>query len=255
MSEHYNRMVSWEEIRDQIKDATPDGLAPIDQLHSGGLAATRLLAKFARIAKGEKVLDVGCGAGGPSRVLASEVGAVVTAIDLAPGLIELAKRLGEVSHIPVIFEQGDALQLPFEDASFDVVWTQHAACNIADKSRLYAEIRRVLRPGGRLAMHDVLRGPVGGPFHMPMPCGDTEEEAFFPDPTRLKRLLVASGFRELVWRDRTQATIAFFDRLPDPGQFSIRLVLGRRFPEMVSNLHRNLQEGRLATAMGVFEAV
>ena len=123
MSEHYNRMVSWEEIRDQIKDATPDGLAPIDQLHSGGLAATRLLAKFARIAKGEKVLDVGCGAGGPSRVLAGEVGAVVTAIDLAPGLIELAKRLGEVSHIPVIFEQGDALQLPFEDASFDVVWT------------------------------------------------------------------------------------------------------------------------------------
>ena len=82
-------------------------------------------------------------------MLAGELGTVVTAIDLAPGLIELAKRLGEVSNIPVTFEQGDALELPFEDASFEVgAWTQHAACNIADKLKLYAEHSADAEAGG-----------------------------------------------------------------------------------------------------------
>jgi len=77
MSEHYDRVDSWEKIRDRIENATPDGLAPLDQLHTGGLFASRLLAKLARIRKGEKVLDVGCGPGGASRVLAREAGAIL----------------------------------------------------------------------------------------------------------------------------------------------------------------------------------
>ena len=98
---------------------------------------------------GEKVLDIGCGPGGASRVLAGEMGATVTGVDLAPGLIELAKRLSDLSSIRVDFRVADALELPFPDTSFDVVWTQHAAPNIKDKPRLYAEMRRVLRSGGR----------------------------------------------------------------------------------------------------------
>ena len=109
MRGHYDRTASWTEIRDRIEDATPEGLAPLDQLHSGGWYATRLFAKFARITKGEKVLDVGCGAGGPSRVLAAEVGAVVTGVDLT-ALIELAQRLGELNGIQVTFQQADALR-------------------------------------------------------------------------------------------------------------------------------------------------
>lgn len=255
MSEHYDRVDSWEEIRGRIHDATPDGLASLDQLHTGGLFASRLLAKLARIRKGEKVLDVGCGPGGASRVLAGEAGAVVTGIDLAPGLIELAKRLSDLSGIPVDFKVADALKLPFADTSFDVVWTQHAAMNIEDKPRLYAEMRRVLRRGGRMAMHDLVQGPNPGRLHMPVPDADSEDETFLAETESLKRLLSANGFREVLWRDRTEATIAFFETLPEPGPLSLQLVLGESFSAMVSNLKRNFHEGRVSVAMGVFEAV
>ena len=146
---------------------------------------------------------------------------MVTGIDLAPGLIELAKRLSDLSGIPVDFAVADALKLPFADTRFDVV---NAAPNIKDKPRLYVQMRRVLRPGGRMAMHDLVQGPNPGPLHMPVPEADA-----------LKRLLAASGFREILWRDRTQATIAFFETLPELGLLSLQLVLGERFPAMVSN--------------------
>jgi SAM-dependent methyltransferase len=248
------RIASWDDIQASITDPTPEGLAPIDQLHSGGLAFTRHLAKLAEVGNGEKVLDVGCGAGGPARVLAAERGAIVTGIDIAAGLIGLAKKLGEISGIPASFQQADALQLPFEDASFDLVWTQHAAGTIADKTRFYSEMRRVLRPGGRFAMHDLAQGPNSGRLHMPIPCADTEDVTFLLQAESLKGLLFDLGFREILWRDLTDATIAWFRTLPPPGNFSIRLIKGDGFPEMVENLKLNLQEGQIRVAMGIFQA-
>lgn len=250
MHRRNKRIAPWAEIRERITDASPEGLAPIDQLHSEGLAATRLLAKLARITKGEKVLDVGCSVGGPARLLAGEFGAVVTGVDFAGGLIEVAQRLVEVTGIPVTFQCADALQLPFDDASFDVVWTQHAASAIADKPRLYSEIRRVLRTGGRLAMHDLMQGSTEGTLYMPVPCADSEDETFLAETGKLKSLLSAIGFRELVWHDRTAATKTY-----SASPFSIHLIKGEGFPEMLDNLRRNLQEGRITVAMGVFQAI
>src|SRR5260221_12498051 len=64
----------------------------------------------------------------------------------------------------VTYRQGDALDLPFADASFDVVWSQNAAMNIADRDRLYDEMRRVLAPAGRLALQEIPAGPGGEPY-------------------------------------------------------------------------------------------
>src|SRR5207253_92070 len=119
------------------------------------------------------VLDVGCGIGGPSRYLASVHGCHVTGLDLTEEYCRvstiLAERTGladRLSYIP-----GDARDLPFGDGAFDVVWTQHAAMNIPRKDRLYAEMARVLRPGGQLAVYDLLAGPAGPP-HFPLPWAD-----------------------------------------------------------------------------------
>lgn len=249
------RIASWDRIKALITDPSPQGLAMIDQLHTGGLLATRLLARLAQVKPGDKVLEVGCGAGGPARVLAGEKGAVVTGIDITPGLIDLARRLSEVADISVRFETADALDLPFEEATFDVVWTQHAAAAIADKTRFYAEMRRVLKPGGRLAMHDMMQGTTQGTLHMPIPTTDTEDVTFLMRPERLTELLSTIGLRKVIWRDQTAATIDWFKMLPPAGSFSIQLIKGDRFPEMVENLKRNLQEGLVEISMGIFEAI
>ena len=121
-------------------------LALLDQFHVRGLPATKELAVGLNLARGENVLDVGSGLGGPARYLAAVHGCHVTGIELTQPFVEVAdllsKRTG-LSH-RLRFVQGDALDLPFTPESFDHAWTQHVAMNISDKERLYSGICRVL---------------------------------------------------------------------------------------------------------------
>src|SRR5262249_56287153 len=78
----------------------------------------------------------------------------------------LAERTGLADRLD--YRVGDALAMPFPAQSFDVVWSQSVAMNIADRDRLNAEIRRVLKPGGRYAFSEVVSGPAG-PLHFPVP--------------------------------------------------------------------------------------
>ena len=251
MTEHYRRRAPLDDILAQVEDASIEGLAPLDQFHSGGIEATRDLAELAKISAGEAVLDVGSGVGGPARLLAAERMARVTGIDLTADYVELARALSAKTKIAAEFRQANALKLPFADAGFDVVWTQHAAMNIADRPRLYGEIRRVLKPGGRLALHDIFTGPKPGPLHLPVPWADTEAESFLVTPEALRRLLADLGFTELAWEDRTAITIAGFEATQARRRL-IHLLLGEGFPEMMANMRRNYAEGRIAAAMGVF---
>ena len=94
----------------------------------------------------------------------------MTGIDLTEDYCKLARILAQRVGLgeTLTFTQGDALALPFPDASFDIVWTQHTAMNIADKKTLYAEMYRVLKPEGRLALYDVAAGPESPPC-FPLP--------------------------------------------------------------------------------------
>ncbi len=258
MSDHYRRSADLAEILSRIDDVSTEGLAPLDQFHSGGLAATRDLARFGEIKSGERVLDVGCGVGGPARLLAREHGARVTGVDLSPDYIAIARALSQKSGVAVDFQTADALALPFAAGSFDVVWTQHATMNIAGKQQLYLELRRVLAPQGRLVFHDLLAGEAAGDLHLPVPWADRADESFLIAGPALRRLLGRCGFRERFWQDRTAATIAFYAKsAPPPAAappLGTHLLLGADFPIMAANLRRNLNEGRLGVAMGVLAA-
>jgi SAM-dependent methyltransferase len=241
-----------------INNLKPADLAPIDEFHIRGREATLELARVAGLDPSTHVLDVGCGLGGAARCIASEFGCRVTGIDLTDEYVRTAALLAErvgLSNL-VTYQQGDALVLPFTEATFDVVWTQHAAMNIPDKAALYREMYRVLMPGGALAIYDILAGSVT-PVLFPVPWARVSETSFLITPGELRQLLTTSGFTIVSWEDTTEAGRAWFTSLATKIQKSgfpplgTHILLGSDFQVMAQNQRRNLQEGRITLAQVV----
>eukprot|EP00906_Rhabdomonas_costata_P038407 RCo054185 len=231
---------------------TPEDLAPVDEFHIRGRVATLELAKAAGIDAHKHVLDVGSGVGGTARCLAREFGCRVTGIDLTDEYCRAAAMLSAKVGLAdlVDYRQGDATNLPFDDGLFDVVWTEHVAMNIPDKSRLYKEMHRVLKPGGTLAIYDVLAGP-SGEVLFPVPWARTPDTSFLVEPSELRRLLEDAGFTISGWSDTTAAACVWFtalaERIRKEGfpPLGFHLLVGSDFQAMAQNQGRNLQEGRI----------
>lgn len=231
---------------------TLQDLAPVDEFHIRGRAATLELARAAGLGASQHVLDVGSGVGGTSRCLAKEFGCRVTGIDLTDEYCRAAAMLtGKVGLSDrVDYRQGDATHLPFDDGVFDVVWSEHVAMNIPDKPRLYQEMHRVLKPGGTLAIYDVLAGPAG-PVLFPVPWARTPDTSFLVQPDELRRLLEDAGFSISDWTDTTEVArtwfLALVEKIRKEGlpPLGFHLLLGPEFQAMAQNQGRNLQEGRI----------
>lgn len=229
----------------------------IDNLHTRGFAATVDLAKTVGVTQDMYVLDIGSGLGGPARYLAETFGCRVEGVDAQPGLVSAANYLSSRWIGPaerVAFNVGDAVALPFADAVFDLVWMQHVAMNIADRDRLYREIRRVLRPGGRLAAYDVLRANGELIYPTPWAADGSLSTVLSADETRdaLERngLHVNSIWFDtlgaLAWVRTTAAVLPTGER--PPGALLFRAALGENFREIVGNLGRNYLEGHADVA-------
>lgn len=237
---------------------TPQQLAALDQFHVRGLAATAELAKLVGITADLSVLDVGSGVGGPARFLAATYGCRVMGVDLSEPFVEAARYLTERTGQSerVSFETASALDLPFGDGHFDVVLLQHVAMNIADRPGLYGEIRRVLKPGGRFAIFDVVSN--GGELHYPVPWARTPATSFLLTAAATREAIEPTGFRTLAWQDDTETAKAWITQLrasgpPPPPNLGV--VMGRDFAQLSTNLGRNLLEGRLGILTAVFEAL
>lgn len=250
-------------LRDAGKDPDAlhiDDLTPVDQFHLGGKPATLQLIERADFRSGMQVLDVGGGLGGPARTLAMQTGCTVTVLDLSEEFCRVGAMLTARTGLAdrVTFQHGSALDMPFADGSFDAVWTQHATMNIADKARLYEEIHRVARPGGRFAMHDAMAGPVQ-PIHFPVPWARDPSISFLRSSEAVRALLADAGFRGIIWTDEGAAILAALQKqgtiaaINGPLPLGIQLLLGPQFSTMLSNVGRNLQENRLTIIQAVFE--
>jgi sarcosine/dimethylglycine N-methyltransferase len=234
----------------------PQQLGALDQFHTRGLAATAELATLAGITAETSVLDVGSGVGGPARFLAATHGCRVTGVDLSEPFVDAARYLTERTGQSglVSFQNASALELPFDDGRFDVVLLQHVAMNISDRPRLYREIRRVLKSGGRFATFDVVLN--SGEPHYPLPWSRTPATSFLLTAEATREVIEPAGFRTLAWQDDTEAAKAWAAQLrasgPQPA-LNLGVVMGRGFAELAANLGRNLLEGRLGILTAVFE--
>ena len=157
---HYFKSSLLEDILKRLEEKGVDlnnvkrtDIAGVDEFHVRGAAVSKELANAINM-NGLNVLDVGCGLGGPCRMLAEEFNCTATGIDLSNEYIRTATGLSKLVKLDdkTTFIQGDATELPFDDNVFDVVWTQHVQMNIPDKIKFYSEIFRVLKPGGTLPL-------------------------------------------------------------------------------------------------------
>jgi ubiquinone/menaquinone biosynthesis C-methylase UbiE len=182
----------------------------------------------------------------------------VTGVDLSEPFVHAARYLTERAGLGdrVSFEAGSALDLPFDDGGFDAVFLQHVAMNIADRARLYGEIRRVLKMGGRFATYDVVSN--GGEPHYPVPWARTPATSFLLTADATRAAIEPAGFRTLAWRDDTDSVKAWIAQTlaagPAPGP-NLGTVMGPDFAQLAANLGRNLIEGRVGILTAVFEAV
>lgn len=240
---------------------TTDDLAPLDQFHVGGMAATLALAELGGVAPGARVLHVGGGLGGPARTLAETFGCHVTVLDLTPEYCEVGAWLTERAwqSDQVQFQLGDATAMPFPDAAFDAVWSQHSSMNIPDKAALYREIARVLRRAGRLALHEVMAGPAAPPT-FPVPWASEAAHSFLRPPSEVRATIQAAGFRELVWQDTSEESATWFrERLAaaratvSRPPLGLHVLLGDAAGKMAGNFARNLDEQRVVAVQAVFE--
>jgi ubiquinone/menaquinone biosynthesis C-methylase UbiE len=242
-----------------LEDASPEDLAPVDQFHMGGREATLELVRLAELGKGREILDVGGGLGGAARTLALEAGATVTVLDATEEFCRTGAKLTQLVGLDdaVAFQHADATAMPFPDGSFDAAWLQHASMNIEAKEKLFRAIHRVLRPGGRLALHEVLAGPVQ-PIHFPVPWARHPSLSFLRAEQPMRELLGAAGFVEIAWQDTTPAAYEWWLGRPQAAQngpptLGIHLLLGPEAPAMGAAMLRNLEEGRVTVAYGVLE--
>ena len=235
-------------------------LAPVDNYHWHRLAGTLALARAAGSCRRPRP-RCGWWIGGPARQLAHRIGCHVTVLDLTAEYCAVGERLTAWTHLAdkVSFVHANALDMPFPDSGFDVVWTQHASMNISDKAGLYREIARVIRPAGRFAFFDVVAGP-NQPIHFPVPWASDPSFSFLLSPDETRELITRAGFRETTWLADGARTSNSSGRSTGRGRRTWRTTRPRA-PQWAGcaadgeDVGRNSEEGRILPVLGVFERV
>ena len=268
LKQHYQRPHLSDIISKALKDAgktvtSYKDTAALDEFHIRGREATRELARLADLTPGTAVLDLGCALGGPARLLAAEFDCRVTGLDVMEEYIEAAEMLTRMAGLAerVTFRAGNMLEMPFDDESFDAVWSQHTFMNIEDKAHLFGEIRRVLRPGGRLIFYEVMSGG-HSPIHYPVQwASDASIDFLVPEEQMIHRIEDA-GFEKIHWQDVSAVCSAWFQSVVErmgkrsrdaPPPVALNLVIGRTTAEKAKNTTRNLKEDRIRVVYGVFK--
>jgi len=245
-----------------VAEFSKDILAPIEELHLHGRTATMELAKGVDLNENMRVLDVGCGIGGPARALASKFGCHITGLDLSKEYCHAAQiineRMGLNNNIEI--QRGNALDMPFGNAIFDLVLMQHILMNIENKEHLFSQVNRVLSLKGRLAFYTICAGSIT-PIHFPVIWANSPDINFLLTARELRQLVSNHGFRELSWIDDTKKILDGIQQArnkpqpKNPIRFDLISSIVGDVSKKWKNIIRNLKEERIVVIQGIFEKI
>jgi SAM-dependent methyltransferase len=246
------------------KKQIQENLASIEDLHIRGRSATMELIQEAGLNENTNVLDVGCGIGGPARAIVTEFGCNVTGLDLCKEFCDAAEMINNLLGLDKKIEirQGNALDMPFDDESFDFVMVQHVLMNIKNKDELLSQIHRVLHPQGRLALYEICAGLVNS-IYFPVMWANDLSISFLVTPNEFRQLIKNNGFKELSWKDNTAKVLEGYqtrkskqssNRPQKPQPINYNLVF-KNLKEKGRNTIRNFEEGRIIVIQGLFEHI
>jgi ubiquinone/menaquinone biosynthesis C-methylase UbiE len=231
-----------------------DDLAPIDEFHIGGRRASEDFLGQLPLGTESHALDVGCGLGGGSRFAASRFGCRVTGIDLTAEYVETGQTLSSWVGLDdrIALHHGSALDLPFDQGRFDAAYMMHVGMNIPDKTQLFAEVYRVLEPGGSFGVYDVMRTGDGN-LTFPVPWATTSETSAVAAPEAYRSALETAGFEVAAERNRRDFALEFFAELSaktaaagGPPPLGLHILMGATRAEKIKNMVENIAAGRIA---------
>ncbi|MGO2131443.1 MAG: class I SAM-dependent methyltransferase [Halomonas sp.] len=282
LNAHYDALADTqgESLRQRLRNAfrqalldpdrlTLDDSAGIDQLHLGGRRASRSLARLGKFSASMCVLDVGCGTGGASRLLADEHGVDVFGVDITAAFINVASWLSQATGLEhkTQFLCADAAGVPLADGSVDAIWCQHALMNMPDVTAVLAEWQRLLNPGGQVLLHEVVAGDNLAPLQLPVPWARNADTSHLVSLSELESMLDEAGFvaehtedvtataldwrRKHAWRE----TAVNDGEKPQPSAVSLpgaAMIFGDDFATMGKNLAANLADDRVRIIEGVW---
>ncbi len=243
----------------ELSNVSRRDIAGVDEFHVRGAEVSHELASRIRL-ENSKVLDVGCGIGGPSRMLADDYNCQVTGIDLSHEYIRTAKGLSELVGLQdkTDYIWSNALDLPFENGSFDVVWTQHVQMNIRHKLKFYSEIERVLSEQGTLIYYDIFKTD-SGEVNFPVPWADYASASFLGTTENMDDILERLCFKNLLTSDETDKGTLFLNDLfknlkkNGPSKLGLNVLMGPSTKEKLMNILLGLKEEQIVLQSGIYK--
>ncbi len=236
------------------ENTTVEDLGPVDEFHIGGRVASAHFLDQLEIKPAQLLLDIGCGLGGSARFAAKTYGAKVVGLDLTTEYVETGQALCDWVGLSdrIELHQGTALSLPFDTAHFDGGFMMHVGMNIQDKRALMAEVSRVLKPGAKFGVYDIMKTNEEELIY-PVPWATTSDTSWLAGPDDYRAAFEDNGFAVVEENNRRAFAMEFFKKIKAasaaadaPPPLGLHVLMQQSSAEKIPNMVANLAANRIS---------